>query len=124
MKKKKVYGSRGDKDKFLATEECLEKIKPYLLDLINDHKTAESGEWKIQLNMHVIFISSNDTGETRTIIILSDNEEIMLGNKTNGIITNKSLLNNYHKEEQIMRGASDFKFESVELLDHKLHKIN
>ena len=124
MKKKKVYGSRGDKDKFLATEECLEKIKPYLLDLINDHKTAESGEWKIQLNMHVIFISSNDTGETRTIIILSDNEEIMLGNKTNGIITNKSLLNNYHKEEQIMRGDSDFKFESVELLDYKLHKIN
>ena len=124
MKKKKVYGSRGDKDKFLATEECLEKIKPYLLDLINDHKTAESGEWKIQLNMHVIFISSNDTGETRTIIILSDNEEIMLGNKTNGIITNKSLLNNYHKEEQITRGASDFKFESVELLDYKLHKIN
>ena len=124
MKKKKVYGSRGDKDKFLATEECLEKIKPYLLDLINDHKTAESGEWKIQLNMHVIFISSNDTGETRTIIILSDNEEIMLGNKTNGIITNKSLLNNYHKEEQIMREASDFKFESVELLDYKLHKIN
>ena len=31
--------------------------------------------------MHVNFISSKDTGETRTIYIWSDNEEIRLGNK-------------------------------------------
>ena len=90
--------------------------------MINDHKTTESGEWKIRLNMHINFISYNDTGETRTINILSDNEEIMRGNKTDDIITNllKSFLNNYQNDEQIMRGASD---ESVELLEYKLHKI-
>ena len=75
--------------------------------------------------MDVNFISSKDTGEARTINILSDNEEIMLGYETDDIIINffESFLNNYQKEEQIMRGASDFVFESVELLDYKLHKI-
>ena len=67
--------------------------------------------------MHVNFISSKDTGEARTINILSDNKEIMLGYETDDIIINffESFLNNYQKEEQIMRGASDFVFESVEL---------
>ena len=67
--------------------------------------------------MHVNFISSKDTGEARTINILSDNEEIMLGYETDDIIINffESFLNNYQKEEQIMRGASDFVFETVEL---------
>ena len=93
--------------------------------MINDHKTTESGEWKIQLNMHVNFIFSNDTGEARTINILSDNEEIMRVNEADDIITNlfKSFLNNYPSEEQIMPRASDFKFQSVELLEYKLHKI-
>ena len=40
-------------------------IMPYLSELINDRKAIinESNEWKIQLNMSVNFISSNDTGE-------------------------------------------------------------
>ena len=46
-------------------------IMPYLGDLINDHKVIrnESNEWKIQLNMNVNFISSNDTGEIRTFFV-------------------------------------------------------
>ena len=56
--------------------------------MINDYKTTESEEWKIKLNMHANFISSNDTGETRLINTLSANEEIMLGNETDNIITN------------------------------------
>ena len=56
----------------------------YISDLINDHETIrnESKEWKIQINVQVNFVSSNDTGETRTIFVLSDNEEIMWGNET------------------------------------------
>ena len=56
----------------------------YISDLINDHETIrnESKEWKIQINVQVNFVSSNDTGETRTISVLSDNEEIMSGNET------------------------------------------
>ena len=61
---------------------------PYLSDLINDHKTIrnESNEWKIQINKHVTFIYSNDTGETHTIFAWSDNEEFRSGNETDDII--------------------------------------
>ena len=71
--------------------------------------------------MHINSICSKGIGKIRDINIFRDNEEIMQGNKTNDII--ESLLSNYREEEQIMRGASDFVFESVEILDYKLHKI-
>ena len=41
--------------------------------------------------MHVSFVNSNDTGETRSIFVWSDNEEIRLGNETNDIV--KRLIN-------------------------------
>ena len=45
-------------------------IVSYLSDLINDHENIrhESNEWKIQLDISVNFISSNDTGEIRTFL--------------------------------------------------------
>ena len=63
---------------------------PYLSKLLNDHET---NKWKIQINMHVNFISSNDTGETRTIFVQSNNEEIRLGSKTDDIV--KGLINSF-----------------------------
>ena len=49
-----------------------------------------------------------------------------MGQKTDDIINERfaSFLDNYQKEEKIMRGGSDFIFESVELLDYHLHKIS
>ena len=69
----KGYESKGDKNKNLSAEKYLNMIKPYLRDMINNDKAEES---KIQLNMYINFISSKDTGETRTTYIWSDNEEI------------------------------------------------
>ena len=76
------------KTKKISVIQYLHMIKPYLSDLINENKAIEnnSNEWKIQINMHVNFVSSNDTGETRTIFVWSDNEEIRLGNETDDII--------------------------------------
>ena len=73
-------------------------IMSYLSDLINDHKSIRNGsnEWKIQLNMGVNFVSSNDTGEIRTFCVHSDNEEII-----NELF--KSFLSNYQEEENILR---------------------
>ena len=67
----KYYESRGDKDKKLSIEQYLDVIKPYLSDLINDHKAIEtsSNEWKTKINMYINFVSSNDTGEIRTIFV-------------------------------------------------------
>ena len=58
------------KTKKLSVKKYLYMIIPYLSDLINDQKAIrnESNEWKIQLNMSVNFISSNDTGEIRTFL--------------------------------------------------------
>ena len=49
-------------------------------------RLLESKEWKIQINMRVNFISSTDSGETRTTYVQSDNEEIRLGNEKDDII--------------------------------------
>ena len=59
----KYYENRGDKDKKLTIEQYLDMINPYLSYLINESKAIEtsSNEWKIQLNMHINFVSSNDT---------------------------------------------------------------
>ena len=89
-------------------------------------RLLESKEWKIQINMHVNFISSTDSRETRTTYVQSDNEEIRLGNEKDDIIKElfKSFLNNYQKEETISRKGSDFIFESVDLLSYSVHKIS
>ena len=74
--------------------------------------------------MRVNFISSKDTGETRIIYVWSDSVSIMRGSNTDNIIreTFWSFLRNYQQELKIIKG-SDFVFESVELIDYKLHRV-
>ena len=65
------YESKGDKGKNLSIKEYLNMIKPYLSDIINDHKTRvlvrydsgnktwvedTSSEWKVQLTMTILFL--------------------------------------------------------------------
>ena len=59
----KHYESNGDKERILSVKQYLNKITPYLYDLINDHRIVRR-VWKIQICMHVNFISSRDTGKT------------------------------------------------------------
>ena len=74
--------------------------------------------------MRVNFISSKDTGETRTIYGWSDNVSIMRGSDKDDIIGKlfRSFLHNYQEELKIIKG-SDFVFENFELMDHKLHRV-
>ena len=124
----KYYESRGYKDKKISIEQYLKMIKPYLIDLINENKALEtsSNEWKIQINMHVNSVSSNDTGEVRTVFVWSDNEKIRLGNETDDIIKRliNSFLNNYQKEELILRNGSNFVFENLDFLSYHIHKTS
>ena len=98
-------------------------IMPYLYDLINDHRIARR-VWKIQINMHVNFISSRDTGETRIYYVWSDNVSIMQGIDTNDIIKElfESFLHDYQEKLETIKG-SNFVFESVYLMDYKLHRV-
>ena len=76
-------------------------IRPYLNDIINDHKTQgkwrihsdntiikhkNQTEWKIQLTMTINFISSKDSDETGTMHAIVNNVEIMMGSETKKII--------------------------------------
>ena len=99
----------------MSSEKYLDIIRPYLSDMINDHKTQS--EWKIQLTMQINFISSKDSEETCTMHTKSHNIEIMMGNETDEIIEKlfESLLQNYQKNlEESMRG-SEFVFDSIDL---------
>ena len=53
------YESKGGKDKNLSPEDYFDIIKPFLRDMINNHKTH--GEWKIQLIMQINLLSSLGT---------------------------------------------------------------
>ena len=103
-------------------------IIPYLKELINNHKAIKNGsnEWKIQLNMHIKFVSSNDTGDIRTFYVWSKNEEIRLGNETDDIVKSliNSFLNKYQEEQQVLRDGSNFVFESADLMSYHIHKTS
>ena len=90
----KYYESRGDRNKSLSVKQYPHMIIPYLRDIINDHKATEKA-WKIQITMRVHFISSKDTGETRTIYVLSDTEDIMEGWAGGGVVKQIILLKNF-----------------------------
>ena len=72
------YESKGDKNKTLPITECHKVIRPYLRNIINDHKTQgewkvhsvntvidykTQGKWKIQLTIVINFISSKGSDE-------------------------------------------------------------
>ena len=90
-------------------------IRPYLSDIIKDHKTPKKlrvhssnevidcetqfEEWKIQLTISINFICSKDSNETRNMLTKSDSIEIMMGSETDYIIDElfKSLLQKYQE---------------------------
>ena len=71
--------SNGDTNKALSIEEYLDKIRPYINDIINDLKKSDTG--KLQLTIVINFISSKDTGEEHVMHSKSDNIEIMISDK-------------------------------------------
>ena len=68
--------------------------------------------------MRIKFVYSNDQEDTRSFYVWTNNKEIRLGNETDDIFKRliNSFLNNYQKEELILRKRSDFVFESADLL--------
>ena len=64
------YESNGYRNKTLSIEEYLNKIRPYLKDIMNNLK--KNSTWKIQLMIAVNFLSSKDTDEELVIHSKSD----------------------------------------------------
>ena len=118
------YKSNDDRNKTLSVEEYLDKIRPYLKDIINDLK--KSGIWKIQLTIAITFISSrDDNNEGRVMHSNSNNLEIIISDEVGEVIEElfNSLQNRYQNNSQLVRG-SHFVFDYVQLLYCKCHRIN
>ena len=116
------YESRGDKYNNLSLEEYLNIIRPYLRDMIDNHKAL--GKWKIQLIMRIIFISSLDINEIHIMYTTSDNIKLMNVTETNGVINEffSSFLKRYQEGLETKMKGSGYIFERVDLLEYCLHK--
>ena len=121
-----VYNTkcRGDRDAKLSPVEYLNIIRPYLRDMVDNHKAHS--EWKMQIIMRIIFASSLSVNEIHKMHTKSDNIEIMSGTETNDIINElfKSFLRRYQEGLETKMKGSSFIFERVDLLDYYLHKIS
>ena len=95
------------KNRNLSLDEYLNKITPYLKNIITDLQNSDT--WKFQLTIAINFISSKDVGEERVMHSKSDNSKLTSYN--DGIL------------ETSMR-ESDFIFDSVQLMYYKRHKVN
>ena len=120
------YKSKGDRYQNFSPREYLNMIKPYLRDLINNHKpTDESNnekndraEWKIQLVMQNNFISHKDFEDIRTIYLASESVEIFMGSDTNDVIDRPfdTILERIQKAIEIStERGSEFSHEGVAL---------
>ena len=135
------YESKGNKGQIFTPSEYPDIIRPYLSDIINDHKTQgewrihsdntiikhkTQSEWIIKLTMAINFISSKDSDETRTMNSKSNNVEIMLGSETNEITGElfKSFLQTYPEGLEESMRESQFSFDSVDALYYDLNKIS
>ena len=109
------YESRGDKDNNLSLEQYLHIIRSYLRDMIDNYKAHS--EWKIQLVMKIISVSSLDVNEIRIMHTKSDNIEIMIGIETSDIINElfRSLIKRYQENLETKMRGSEFIFYSVDL---------
>ena len=135
------YESRGDKGKNLSIKKYLKMFKPYLSDLINNHKThglvryhsgnkswleETSSDWKIQLAMAINFISSKDSDETRTLHTKSNNVKIMICSETGEIIEDlfESFLQKYQEGLEESMRENEFVYDSVDVLYCNLNKVS
>ena len=120
-------------------------IRPYLKDLINEHRpTVElnnnnnnnndnnnsnnntnnnRAEWKIQLTMQNSCISTKSFEETRTIYTKSEPVEVFMGSDTEHVIN--TLLQRFQRSQETSNErGSEFISDSVELLHYHFQRID
>ena len=75
--------------------------------MINNHKIVRK-VWKIQINMHINFVSSRDTGEIYTIYTWSNNVSIMQHRDKNDIVKElfESFLHDYQEKLKLIKGSN------------------
>ena len=106
----------------LSIEDYLDKIRPYLNDLINNHRTQ--GEWKIPLTMAIIFFLKI-LKKFVLCIILVIKQKFWFVIKQLKSLENFLIL--FYKDTKKFRTSNERKwifYDSVDLLHHKFHRIS
>ena len=119
----KNYEIRGNKDKKLSARQYLHMILPELKKLINKLKNNNSNEQKVQLSIGINYTNINDKEKFHTFYVKSDNADITQATNTSNTINEliNSFFPQYQREEQILRGGSDYIFDSVDMLGIYFH---
>ena len=78
------YKSNGDKNSNLLLDKYLNKIKPYLTDIIINLQSSDT--WKIQLTIAINFTSSKDTEEECVMHSTSNNIKLTPYNDANEVV--------------------------------------
>ena len=111
------YEIRGDKDKNLSLKEYQTSITPQLTKLINEKKNSTQEEQKVQLIIAIIFKYVANPTKKYTIYVKSKQIEMRAGDNTDDILNKflESFLENYEREENILRNGSNNVFDCVVL---------
>ena len=133
------YKGKADRYENVSPEEYLKIIRPYLRELINDHKPmtksnieendsdSDRAEWKIQLLMQNTCISTKNFEKTCTIYSASKPVEILMGSDTEDVIDTlfNTILQRFQQAQEASNDkGSEFIPKSVELLYYYFQKIN
>ena len=78
------HESSGDRNKNQSVKEYLDKLKPYLRDIIINLQKSDT--WKFQLAIAIYFISSNRVDEEHVMYSKSNNIEFMSYDKANEVV--------------------------------------
>ena len=120
------YKSKGGRYENLSPKEYLNMIRPYLRDLIHEHKPIaelnnnnNTAEQKIQLIIQNSCISTRSFEKSCTIYIESEALEIFMRSDTNDV-TDKL----FNTKEKSNKRGSEFIPDSVELLYHHFQRID
>ena len=117
------YESNGDRNKTLSVEDYLNRIRPYLKNIMNNLK--KSDPLKIHLAIANNFISSNGNYEEHIIHSKSDNIELRISDEADEVIKefSDSLKNIYQNNLKTMK-VIEVVFDYVHLAYYKYHEIN
>ena len=110
------YESNGDKNGNLSLDEYLNKLKPYMRNIIVDFQNSDT--WKIQVTIATNFIYSKEAEEECVMHSRSDNIKLTSYNDVNKVDDeiSESLRSRYQEYLETSMRRSDFILDSVQLM--------
>ena len=118
------YESNGDTGEISSIEGYLNKIRPYLRDIIEEHKYG----LKIQLAAEITFssVGEKDSEKFYPMYMHSDHLKVYIGFETSEVVNKlfKSFLDEYQYVLKTKMKKSSLTYDCVRAFYYKLHKIS